>query len=87
MNNKIIIAAVVITASGIANAWLANPPKPVTGILIGGYIFLIVLAIVDTFGGPFSNLSSALAMVAVVYVLLHVFPWTTLYNLVSGKKA
>jgi TM2 domain-containing membrane protein YozV len=93
MNQKIIIAAAVITGTGILNAFLAA--KPVTGIIIGGYILLLVLAIMDSFGGPFSALSGAIAMVAVVYVLFGydpqtkqtVFPWQKLIDLAQGKKA
>lgn len=85
MNQKIIVAAVVIGVSGITNAWLNS--KPITGIVIGSYVLLLVLAIVDMFGGPFSDLSGAIAMLAVVYVLLTEFPWKQLINLVQGKKA
>jgi hypothetical protein len=85
MNSKIIIAAVVIGGSGIANHWLNN--QPITGVVIGSYILLLVLAILDTFGGPFSKLSGALAMLAMVYVLLTEFPWSAVIALAQGKKA
>jgi hypothetical protein len=93
MNSKIIIAAIVIGGAGIVNHWLNN--QPITSVVIGTYIFLFILAIMDIFGGPFSKLSSALAMLAVVYILIGVdpttkqplFPWQQIINLVQGKKA
>jgi hypothetical protein len=85
MNSKIIVAAVVVGGSGFLNHLLNN--QPVTRVIIGTYIFLLVLAIMDTFGGPFVQLSSALAMLAMVYVLLTEFPWQALINVVQGKAA
>lgn len=85
MNRKIVVSVVIITAAGIANAWTNS--KPITGVVIGSYILLLVLSILDMFGGPLSTLSGAIAMVAVVYVLLHEFPWQTLINLAQGKKS
>jgi hypothetical protein len=85
VNNKIIIAAVVVGGSGVLNHLLTN--QPITKVVIGSYIFLLVLALVDMFGGPFSQLSGALAMLATVYVLLTEFPWTQIIALAQGKAA
>ncbi|SRR6266702_6743729 len=73
MNKKIIIATVVIASSGVLNAWQNN--KPITPVIMGAYIFVFILAILDMFGPPLSTLAGALAMLAVVYVLLNEFPW------------
>lgn len=83
MNKKIIIAAFVITGSGVINAWSHN--KPVTPVILGSYIFVLLLSIADMFGGPLADISSALAMLAVVYVLLTEFPWQQILKTAQGK--
>jgi hypothetical protein len=85
MNDKIIVAVVVIVGAGITNAWLNK--KPITTVVIGSYILLLVLSLMDMFGGKISELASALAMLAVVYVLLTEVPWQQIIALVQGKKA
>lgn len=85
MNQKIVVAVVVITGTGIINAWTNK--KPITAIIVGSYILLLVLSLMDMFGGRISQLASAIAMLAVVYVLLNEFPWQQLINLAQGKKA
>jgi hypothetical protein len=83
MNKKIIIATVVIAGSGVLNAW--QNKKPITPVIMGAYIFVFVLAIMDMFGGQLSTLAGAFAMLAVVYVLLTEFPWTQIQNAISGN--
>lgn len=83
LNRKIIIAAIVIAGSGIANSIIAG--KPITPVIIGSYVFVFVLAIADMFGGGLSAISGGLAMVAVVYVLINEFPWQKLIDLATGK--
>lgn len=85
MNQKIIIAAVVIGASGVTNAWLNG--KPITGVIVGSYVLLLVLALADTFGGTLSQFSGSIAMVAMLYVLLTEFPWKQVLALVQKKGA
>jgi hypothetical protein len=87
MNRKVIIAVVVIGGSGIMNSALAKPPKPLTPVILGSYIFLFVLAIMDMYGGPMSQLSGALAMLAVTYVLLTEVPWQTIIGALQGSGA
>lgn len=93
MNRKIIIAVVVIGGAGIVGDIMAQ--KPLTPVILGSYIFLFVLSIMDIFGGPFSNLAGALAMVAVVYVLFgtdpttgsSIFPWQEIIRIAQGGPA
>lgn len=83
MNKQIVTSALVITASGVANSFVNK--QPITRIIMGGYIFLLVLSLADMLGGPISKLASALSMVAVVYVLLNVFPWSTIMTTLGYK--
>lgn len=83
MNRQIIVAAIIIGASGVANAWINS--KPITTVIIGSYVFLLILALMDMYGGTLSTLSGALAMVAATYVLLTEFPWQKVISLVQGK--
>lgn len=85
MNQKIVVAVIVIAASGIANAWINN--KPITVVVIGSYILLLVLSIMDMFGGGLAQLASALAILAATYVLLTEFPWTQIIGLLQERKA
>ena len=82
MNKKIIIAAVIIVGSGVVNSMLRG--GRMTPVFIGGFVFVVVLSIVDFFGGPLSQFSSALAMIAVVYILLSQFPWSLLLKAVGS---
>lgn len=51
---------------------------------MGGYIFTLVLALLDMFGGEMSIFAGALAMLAMLYVLLTEFPWATLIQAARG---
>lgn len=53
---------------------------------MGGYVFLLVLSLIDVFGGPVAKIASALSMVAMLYVLLNVFPWQVVLKTLQGKK-
>jgi hypothetical protein len=87
MNTKIVVATFIIAGTGIANAYLNEKNPKITPIIIGSYILLLILSILDMLGGGLAQLSSGLAMVAVVFVLLHEFPWQQITNLAQGKKA
>lgn len=84
MNKKIIVATLVIAGSGVVNAWIKK--QPITKVILGSYIFVLVLSVIDMFGGPLSQLATALAMLAVTYVLVSEFPWSTVLK-ASGSKA
>lgn len=85
MSKTVIVAGFVIAGSGVVNAWMNH--KPVTTVIIGAYLFVLVLAVLEMFGGGIGQLADALAMLAVVYVLLTEFPWQTILNLLQGKTA
>ena len=84
MNHKIIIAAVVIAGAGVVNAWTNK--KPLTPVILGAYILVIVLSLMDMFGGGLSTLAGAIAMLAVTYVVLTEVPWNQFISIVQGKK-
>lgn len=85
VNTKIVAAVVVVAGAGIINAYMSK--KPITSIVIGSYILLLILSLMDMFGGRLSDLASAFAMLAVVFVLLTEVPWQAIINLAQGKKA
>lgn len=82
MNKKILASGIVITFTGVVVSWQQN--KPITRIIMGGYIFTLVLALLDMFGGEMSIFAGALAMLAMLYVLLTEFPWATLIQAARG---
>jgi hypothetical protein len=83
MNKPIVAATLLIGGSGVVNAWLSH--KPVTPVIIGSYVFMLILSLADLFGGEISRLMSALALLAAGYVVLTEIPWTTILGLVKGK--
>lgn len=84
MNKKIVVAGVVIIGTGVIKA--ATSGGKLTPVFIGGYIFIFLLAIADAFGGPLSEFSGALAMIAMLSILLTQFPWSAVLGLVGGGK-
>ncbi len=85
MNKQIVAAVVIIGASGIVSAWTKK--QPITRVILGSYVLLLILAILDLFGGQVSRLAGALAMIAALYVIINQFPWSTLLNIVQGSKS
>lgn len=84
MNNTIVVAALVITSAGVVNA--TTNKTSISRVVMGGYVFLLVLSLIDVFGGPVAKIASALSMVAMLYVLLNVFPWQVVLKTLQGKK-
>jgi len=76
---------VIIIGSGVANAWLAKPPKAITPVVIGGFILLLLLSIMDMFGGPMSTLAGAIAILAATYIILTEVPWNTILSAVQAN--
>lgn len=72
VNKHIIAAALIITGTGLYNA-IAKHNTSVTRVIIGGYVFLLITSILDYFGGPLDTIASAMAMLAVLYVVLRVW--------------
>jgi hypothetical protein len=85
MNKSVVASAAIITGSGIINAWVNK--KPVTRVIVGGYVFILTLSIGDMFGGELSKLMSALALLAATYVLITEFPWGILISTVQGTPS
>lgn len=85
MNRQIIVAVVIISGTGIVNAMLNQ--KAVTPIIIGSYVLLLLLAIADAVGGPFSQVWGAIALLAATVVVFTEFPLQQVISLVQGKKA
>lgn len=85
MNNKIIVSVLFIGGTSVVKA--LTDGKPLTPILLGSYILLIILAIADMFGGRVSQIAGGISMIAVIYVLLNEFPWSTLSKALKGGKA
>lgn len=103
VNKPVIVAVVTITAVSIVRAWsmglgtakgvVASGTPIVTPIIMGAYIVLLVLAVIDLFGGMAAQVASALAMLALLTVILTQFPFTAITKALAsaqqqqGKKA
>jgi len=86
INRKIIFAGFLLICGGIVRS--VNAKKKLTPVLVGGYIFVLLLSILDAFGGYFSEISGALALLACVVVILSpdIFPWNTIFDALNKKK-
>lgn len=82
MNVPIIVSVSVIGASGVLNALLHQ--QPLTHVLMGTFIFYAVLSLADLFGGYMSQFASAIALLAMVYILLTTFPWSAVVSLAQN---
>ncbi len=83
MNKKIIVATFIIAGSGVVTALTTG--KPLTPVILGAYVFILVLSIADAFGGDIAQLAGGLAMVAMLYVILNQFPWQAVLGIIQGK--
>jgi hypothetical protein len=70
VNKQVIASTLVIMAVGVVHAWTAKPPQGITPVVLGGYGLMVILSIVDMFGGGLSQVVSAIAMLALVATLL-----------------
>lgn len=84
INRKIIFSGFIIIGTGLIRATQGNGKY--THVLIGGYIYLLTLSILDGFGGDFSRISGGLALLGATYVIIDWFPWDVLLNMIKGKK-
>ena len=87
MNKHIIAATLIIGGSGVVKAWQSKEQIKITPIIMGSYVFMLVLSIADLAGGQVSQLAGAIAMVAMLAVILNT--WTpilgTITKAVTGK--
>lgn len=74
----------LIVGTGIIRA--AQGKTNYTTVLIGGYVFMLVLSVADMFGGNLSRLAGSLALLAALYVVIEEFPWDIIINLIQGNN-
>lgn len=84
INRQIIFSGFIIVGTGIIRA--TQGKSDYTTVLVGGYVFILVLSIMDAFGGNLSRFSGALALLAAAYVVIDKFPWDVVINLIKGKQ-
>src|SRR5215467_6498860 len=82
INRTIIAAVVIISAGGVIRIWTgtASPGRTLSQVLIGGFILLLALSVVDLFGEPLSTIAGGLAMLAALVVILNDIPWGMLFS-------
>lgn len=83
INRTIIFSALIIGISGVLQSFLRT--GHFSRALIGSYVFLLLLSLVDLVGGAASQFASALAILAALYVVLTQFPWSQLAGSVGVK--
>lgn len=79
LNKHIIAATLIIGGSGVIRAWQTK--KPLTPVILGSYVFMLILSIADLFGGEVSRLAGAIAMLAMIAVILNT--WVPILDLIQ----
>lgn len=85
VNKAILIGALGITATGVVVA--VTKQKPITPVIMGGYVLCLVASIADLAGGEISRLMGDIVLAALFGVVLTELPWDTLLGLVNGQGA
>jgi hypothetical protein len=83
INCHVITAVVVIGGAGVVNAW--GHQKPAYRLVVGAMVFLLVLSLLDAFGGAASSIASGLAMLAMVYGVINLVPFDALMGALGSK--
>lgn len=73
MNKKIVVVGFIIVGGGVANAWFFSPGKAITPVILGGYILVLLLSLLDVFGGQVSVLAGAIAILACTFVVVNTY--------------
>jgi hypothetical protein len=75
VNKKIVITGFIIIGGGVLNVWIGakSNQASVTGVIVGGYVLILILSLLDAFGGQLSTLAGALALLAAVYVVVNTY--------------
>lgn len=82
MNRTVLFAALFIGLVGAAQVYVTK--GSMTRVLIGTYVLILLLALLDAIGGAASQLASAFAILAVIYAGLTQAPWQQLLKAVQG---
>lgn len=69
VNKAVVIGAVGITTAGVISAVVKK--KPITPVVIGGYLVAVIGGVIDLFGTGASKLAGAIAMLAFFGVLMY----------------
>lgn len=86
VNKHIVVGTVIIVAGGLIKKW-QQPSGSVTPVLLGGFVLMTVLGVLDLAGGGASKLAGGIAMLAAVTVILTEFPWSSIFKFVGAKTA
>lgn len=85
-SSRLILASVAgIAAVSIFNA--VQKKQGITRIVAGAYILLLLLSLLDLFGGAWAQIAGGIAMLALVTVVLTQIPWASLTLFTKGSTA
>jgi hypothetical protein len=84
VNKAIVGGAIGITTVGVVTSIVQQ--KPITKIVIGGYVVALIGSLADLIGGQVSVLAGGIIMAAFFGVLLTVFPWQLLSQSVGAPR-
>ena len=91
VNRPVVVAVVGVTATTLFRTYLLNQVNPnkqvaLTPIIIGAYVVLLVLAVLDLFGGALSQIAGDIALLALFTTILTQFPWTSLTGVLTSQQ-
>jgi hypothetical protein len=83
VNRQVLIAVFGIAGIAIFKS-VTSKGAPVSRILLGAYVLLLLLGLLDVFGGVFSTIAGGIAMLALVTMLLTEVNWGAIATLAGG---
>lgn len=91
VNHKIVVAVFGVGAIAMFNSVVfnrspagQNTGQPISKILLGTYVLLLLLGLLDIIGGVVSQIAGGIALLALLTMALTQIPWGALGTLAQG---
>lgn len=84
MNKTVVGGVVFIGAAAVTSRILQH--KQITPVIVGSFVLMLMLSILEFFGGAGNTLASALVSVAVLVTIVDVLPWQAILQAIGAKK-
>jgi hypothetical protein len=82
-NKQIIVSALVIGGAGVWKSWTSG--KPIGRVLLGTYMLVVILSIIDLIGGVAATLAGGLAMIAAMGSIFYLMSQSQFLKLANAR--
>lgn len=82
LNRKIVISTMVLMFVGAVQA--ISKKSGISRVLLGGYMLMLVLSLLDLFGPPLSTIAGGIAMLAVIAAIIASKAATDIFTLIGS---